>query len=136
LNRRGHDGISTAVTNRGGRRQGAAYEVADECRHDLRAWLDWLRQQAGPRVGLLGHSFGAVKCLYALAHEPDLAAACVVALSPPRLSYSTFCAGPHGPAFLETYQGAEALMRQGQPTALLDIAQPLAYVISAAGYVE
>src|SRR5581483_11050464 len=99
VNTRGHDGISTAATNRGGRRQGAAYEVADECRHDLRAWLDWLRQQAGPRVGLLGHSFGAVKCLYALTHEPDLACACVVALSPPRLSYAAFCESAHAEKF-------------------------------------
>lgn len=136
VNTRGHDGISTASTDRGGRRQGAAYEIADECRHDLRAWLEWLRQNAGPRVGLLGHSFGAVKCLYALAHEPDLGCAGVVAVSPPRLSYSTFCVSSHGQEFLDTHHRAEALMQQGQPTALLDIAQPLPYVISAAGYVE
>src|SRR5688500_5678597 len=35
VNTRGHDGVSTAVTARGGRRLGAAYEVLDECRHDL-----------------------------------------------------------------------------------------------------
>ncbi len=136
INTRGHDGISTAWTERGGRRQGAAYEVADDCRHDLGAWLDWLRQNAGPRVGLFGHSFGAVKCLYAMANEPSLAATCVVALSPPRLSYSEFCVSTHAEVFLETFQRAEALVQQGQPTALLDIAQPLPYVISAAGYME
>ena len=136
INTRGHDGVCTVAVEGAGRRQGAAYEIADECRHDLRAWIDWLRQNVGPRVGLLGHSFGAVKCLYAVAHEPDLASACVIAVSPPRLSYSTFCASPHGPTFLETYRQAESHLQQGQPTALLDIAQPLPYVISAAGYVE
>src|SRR3954468_10648220 len=65
VNTRGHDGISTAVTDRGGRRLGAAYEVVDDCRHDLAAWVEWLRQTAGPRVGLVGHSLGAVKALYA-----------------------------------------------------------------------
>src|SRR5205823_5319742 len=135
-NTRGHDGISTASTDRGGRRQGAAYEVADECRHDLRAWLDWLRQRGGPRVGLLGHSFGAVKCLYALTHEPDATCACVVALSPPRLSYSTFCTSAHATTFLETFQRAEALVQQGQPNSLMEVTLPLPYVISAAGYVE
>src|SRR3954463_7081006 len=35
VNTRGHDGISNAVTARGGRRLGAAYEVVDECRHDV-----------------------------------------------------------------------------------------------------
>src|SRR5258708_29692452 len=73
VNTRGHDLMSTAATSQGGRRQGAAYEVVDECRHDLAAWLEWLRQRAGPRVGLLGHSLGAVKCLSALAHEPAVA---------------------------------------------------------------
>src|SRR5207253_10309659 len=52
VNTRGHDLISTAATARGRVRQGAAYEVVDECRHDLAAWADWLRQRAGPRVGL------------------------------------------------------------------------------------
>ncbi len=136
VNTRGHDGISSALTARGGRRQGAAYEVVDECRHDLAAWLDWLRPRAGPRVGLLGHSSGAVKCLYALAQEPRLGAACVVALSPPRLSYSWFCSRPEGPAFLATYQQAEEQLRAGRPDALLDVKLPLPFVITAAGYLE
>lgn len=136
VNTRGHDGISTAVTNRGGRRLGAAYEVVDDCRHDVAAWVDWLRQRVGARIGLIGHSLGAVKCLYALAHEPSLDASCVVALSPPRLSYSWFCTSPEGPQFLETYAAAERLVEQGQPAGLLDIRLPLPFVITAAGYVE
>src|SRR6516225_8609375 len=83
-NTRGHDGISTAVTSRGGTRQGAAYEVVDDCRHDVAAWVAWLKERAGPRIGLIGHSLGAVKCLYALARQPELSPACVVAISPPR----------------------------------------------------
>ena len=71
VNTRGHDGISTAVTERGGRRLGAAYEVVDDCRHDVAAWLGWLRQHAGPRVGLVGHSLGAVKALYAVRAYPN-----------------------------------------------------------------
>src|SRR5437870_3567177 len=42
-NTRGHDGISMAVTSRGGRRLGAAYEVVDDCRHDIAAWVEWLK---------------------------------------------------------------------------------------------
>jgi len=136
VNTRGHDGISTAVTAKGGRRQGAAYEVADECRHDLVAWLEWLRGRAGPRVGLLGHSMGAVKALYATALSTYLAPACVLAVSPPRLSYSTFCSSPNGPQFLETYAEAERLVQAGRPAALLEVKLPLPYVITAAGYVE
>jgi dienelactone hydrolase len=135
-NTRGHDGLSNAQTARGGRRLGAAYEVVDDCRHDVAAWLDWLRRRAGPRVGLLGHSLGAVKCLYALAQEPQLGAACVVAVSPPRLSYSSFCSGPEAAEFLATYRRADELLQGGQPAALLDVKLPLPFVITAAGYVE
>jgi pimeloyl-ACP methyl ester carboxylesterase len=136
VNTRGHDGVSTAVLARGGKRQGAAYEVMDDCRHDLAAWIDWLRQRVGPRVGLLGHSSGAVKCLYALAHEPQTPAACVVALSPPRLSYSWFCASPQSAEFLDEFTRAEGHVQAGQAATLLDVRMPLPYLITAAGYVE
>jgi pimeloyl-ACP methyl ester carboxylesterase len=135
VNTRGHDGMSTAVTAQGGRRLGAAYEVVDDCRHDLAAWLDWLRARAGPRVALLGHSLGAVKGLYALAREPAEVAA-LIAVSPPRLSYSWFVASPEGEAFRETYQRAEALVHAGEPGTLLEVKLPLPFVITAAGYVE
>jgi pimeloyl-ACP methyl ester carboxylesterase len=136
VNTRGHDLMSTAVTAKGGRRAGAAYEVVDECRHDLAAWIDWLRQRAGSRIGLIGHSSGAVKCLYALAHEPQLDVAAVIAISPPRLSYSWFCTSPEGPGFLETYALAERHVAAGAPGMLLDVQLPLPFVVTAAGYVE
>ncbi len=136
VNTRGHDGISTAMTARGGRRLGAAYEALDECRHDLAAWTDWLREQTGPRVVLVGHSSGAVKCLYALAQEPQIGAAGVIAISPPRLSYSWFCASPEGAGFLEGYAEAERQVTAGQPGALLEVKLPLPMVITAAGYLE
>ncbi len=135
INTRGHDGVSTAVTAQGGRRLGAAYEVVDDCRHDLAAWVEWLRQRAGPRVGLVGHSLGAVKCLYAVAREP-LAPTCVVAVSPPRLSHSWFAAAADGAPFLATYAVAEQHVRDGQPAVLLDVKVPLPFLITAEGYVE
>jgi pimeloyl-ACP methyl ester carboxylesterase len=136
VNTRGHDGISTAQTDRGGRRLGAAYEASDDCRHDVAAWVGWLGRRAGPRLGVVGHSFGAVKALYALAREPDLAVSALVALSPPRLSHSWFAASPEGPQFLETYGRAERLVQAGEPSALLEVQLPLPFVITAAGYVE
>src|SRR5262249_13795541 len=136
VNTRAHDAISTAVTNRGGRRLGAAYEVVDECRHDVAAWMDWLRQRSLPRIGLVGHSSGAVKGIYALANEPQLGATCLVALSPPRLSYSWFCECPQGPEFLEAFAKAEGYVASGQPLTLMEVKLPLPMVITAAGYVE
>jgi len=136
MNTRGHDGISTALTPQGGKRQGAAYEIIDDCRHDLMAWAEWLSERVGPRLGLLGHSMGAVKALYAVAHEPALAPNAVVAVSPPRLSYAAFCASASAGQFLETYQRAESLAAAGKPAALMEVQTPLPYVITAAGYVE
>ncbi len=135
-NTRGHDLVSTAATARGGVRQGAAYEVVDECRHDVAAWVEFLRQRAGSRVGLLGHSLGAVKCLYATAQERTLDVTCVIAVSPPRLSYSWFCAGVKAAEFLDTHGQAERLVQAGQPAALLDVRFPLPFLVTAAGYLE
>jgi dienelactone hydrolase len=136
VNTRGHDLVSTAATPRGGRRQGAAYEVLDDCRHDLAAWAAWLRERVGPRIGLIGHSSGAVKCLYAQAHDPDVRATRVVALSPPRLSHALFAASDKGAEFRETYDRATSLVAAGEPEALLDVRVPLPFVITAAGFAE
>jgi len=136
VNTRGHDGVSTASTDQGGRRQGAAYEVVDHCRYDVAAWLAWLRQRVGSRIGLLGHSMGAIKGLYALTHEPQNAPVCAVALSPPRLSYSWFCSSPEGADFLQTYQLAERHAAKDQSGAILEVKLPLPMLITAGGFVE
>jgi alpha-beta hydrolase superfamily lysophospholipase len=136
VNTRGHDGISTSATPRGGQRQGAAYEMVDDCRHDIAAWVSWLAERTGPRVGLLGHSLGAVKCLYALAQEPRQPVACVMAVSPPRLSYSWFCSSPQAQEFLATCALAEQHLQRGEGVALLDVKLPLPFAITAAGYAE
>jgi len=135
-NTRGHDGISTLVTAKGAMRSGAAYELVDDCRHDLGAWISWLKEHIGPHIALLGHSLGAVKCLYAVAQQPNLGVEAVIAISPPRLSYSWFCQSDKAAEFLETYRRAEELMQAGQPGGLLEVKLPLPFVITAAGYVE
>lgn len=136
VNTRGHDGISTSVTKRGGQRLGAAYEIVDDCRHDISAWLDWLRQRTGPRIALLGHSLGAVKCIYAMSRSSLLPVTRLIAISPPRLAYSVFCASPQGQEFLEAYHRAEQLVQTAQPAALMEVRLPLPFVITAGGYVE
>lgn len=135
-NTRGHDGISTCVTARGGIRLGAAYEIVDDCRHDVVGLVEWLRANVGPRVALFGHSLGAVKCVYAAVHEPALAPELIVALSPPRLSYATFAASERSADFLQAYERATALVDQGKGGTLLEVSVPLPMVIAAGGYVE
>jgi len=108
----------------------------DDCRPDLAAWISWLKEHVGARVALLGHSLGAVKCLYALSQQSNMGVEAVIAISPPRLSYSWFCQSDKAADFLETYRRAEELMQAGQPGALLEVRLPLPFVITAAGYVE
>ena len=136
VNTRGHDGISTATTTRGGLRLGAAYETVDDCRHDVAAWLEWMRANVGPDVALLGHSLGAVKCVYAASHEPQSAPRRLIAVSPPRLSYSWFCAGAQAAEFLKTYEEAQALVSAGRAGTLIEVRLPLPMAIAAGGYLE
>ncbi len=88
------------------------------------------------RIGLVGHSLGAVKCVYALAHDRSLPVVALVAISPPRLSYSHFIASEQGGEFLETYREAERLVQAGRSASLMEVKWPLPFVVTAGGYVE
>lgn len=136
-NTRGHDGISVAVLANGGRRlQGAAYEIVDDCRHDVAAWLALLADRGYRKVLVLGHSLGAVKALYALAHECPTNAWGVVAISPPRLAYSWFCQSAERETFLADCARAQAAVEASEGQRLLEVKFPLSYAISAAGYLD
>jgi pimeloyl-ACP methyl ester carboxylesterase len=136
VNTRGHDLMSSSATVNGSRRFGAAYEVVDDCRHDLAAWIDWLSANVGPRVLLVGHSLGAVKCLYAQTHEPSDTVVGVLSLSPPLLSHERFMRHPDADPFRASYALAMQRVQAGEPSALIEAKQPLALHISASGFVE
>jgi hypothetical protein len=136
VNTRGHDLMSMAAVSGGGIRAGAAYDIVDDCRLDLAAWTEWARRNVGPRIGWLGHSLGAIKCLYAQAAQPDPDVVRLVAVSPPRLSYTWFTAGGERDEFLHTYHQARALVEAGEPATLIEVRLPLPFVITAAGYTE
>lgn len=136
VNTRGHDAVSWASTPAGPSRQGAAYEVVDHCRHDIRAWIDLLEQRGHHRVGLLGHSLGAVKAIYAQANDPHPAVRCVVALSPPRLSHAAFQNAPQSSTFFEAFSQARQLIQAGQPEGLFQARFPVPQIVSAASYLD
>src|SRR5262249_7324049 len=58
------------------------------------------------------------------------------ALSPPRLCYKAFAAGPRGAEFLDTYARAQRLVEQDRPAELLEVRMPLPMIITAAGDLE
>lgn len=136
VNTRGHD-LATAVHALGQRRMiGAAYEKVEECRHDVRAWLDLLASRGLTRIALLGHSMGGLKAIYSQAVDPHPNVTCVLAVSAPRLVYSVFVASPQSAVFQHDLAQAESLVAAGQPEALLNVTFPIPYTITAAGYVD
>ncbi|MEQ8791045.1 MAG: alpha/beta fold hydrolase [Pirellulaceae bacterium] len=135
-NTRGHDGLYTAWIRGRARRLGAAYEIVDQCQFDLTAWIAALRERGHRRIGLVGHSLGAIKSVYFQAHAADDAVACVVAASPPRLSYAVFKQGRNQETFLEAMTAAERHVEQGAGESLLEVRFPFPLVISAATFVD
>jgi pimeloyl-ACP methyl ester carboxylesterase len=135
-NTRGHDLISTGPSAEGRYLQGAAFERVDESPLDIAAWMDLLRQRGFQRIGLLGHSLGAVKAIFTLAVESAPTVSVLVAVSPPHLSYSHFCASARGDEFRRIFALAEEHVRAGRGDELLHVKFPLSYFVSAAGYVD
>jgi pimeloyl-ACP methyl ester carboxylesterase len=85
---------------------------------------------------LLGHSLGAVKAIFTLAGDHPPAVSALVAVSPPRLSYSHFRASPRGEEFRRIFAMADEHVRAGRGGELLHVTFPLSYYVSAAGYVD
>lgn len=136
INTRGHDVVSSAATTAGARRLGAAYERVDDCQHDLAAWLTFLAGQGCRRIGLIGHSLGAIKAIYAQARTPHPAVAAVIGISPARLSFRWFSESPQGEMFRQAMNQAEALFAAGQGETLMQVEFPLPYIVTAAGYID
>jgi len=133
-NTRGHDLLATGPSS--GRLQGAAFERIYEAPLDLAAWSQFLLERGFSRVGILGHSLGAVKAIYTLAENCPAGVVALVAVSPPRLSYSYFCQTPRAKRFRETFETASQLVAGGRDDELLEIDFPLRYFVSARGFVD
>src|SRR5436309_282638 len=102
VNTRGRDSVFGAGLGTVRRRFGAAYEIVDDCRQDIAAWIDFLKSRGHQRIVLIGHSLGAIKAIYFQAHEKSTDIAAVVAVSPPRLSYSAFMNAPESAQFWDS----------------------------------
>ncbi len=140
MNTRGHDLAYQAWV--GGKRRllGAAFEVVQESAFDIAACVNWLKGRGFPRVGILGHSLGAVKAICSLAgaqaDSSKVEVAALVAVSPPRLSYAHFQSVPRSAEFLQTFSAAEAHVAAGRGETVMDVTFPLPYLVSAASYVD
>jgi hypothetical protein len=133
FNTRGHDVVAG---HSGGKRVGNAYEVLDECRLDMAAAVDWCAERGFKRVCLLGSSLGAVKVVYAQAHNQDPRVAAVVSLSPLRLSHRYFLASELGEEHRRFWERSKALADAGEPDALVEVSFPISHHFSAAVYLD
>ena len=136
VNTRGHGSVNIVAGRRGAIRQGAAYEVVDDARHDIDAWLNFLGERGLRRIGLLGHSLGAVKAVFTQAHEPHRYVSALLAISPPRLSYQAFLSGNDRELFLPSLNAAQELVAAGESETLFNANYPLPLLISAGSFLD
>jgi pimeloyl-ACP methyl ester carboxylesterase len=136
VNTRGHDSVFGAGLGNIRCRFGAAYEIVDECRHDIAAWVEFLSSRGHERIVLIGHSLGAIKAIYAQAMDKLPPVAAVIAASPPRLSYSAFMNAPESSTFFESYSTADALTKSGRGEELFTSKFPFPLLITANAYID
>ena len=114
LNNRGHDWMW--VNRADGRWLGAAYELIEDAALDIQAAVDWLAARGHSRLVLAGHSLGAVKVGYTLAHQ-----------RPTEVVAAALCSGPRLPGRPTMAPGelqagmakAEELVAAGRPEELI-----------------
>jgi dienelactone hydrolase len=132
VNNRGHDLMYT--TARG--RLGAAYETVDDCRLDLRSWVDFMASRGHERLAIWGLSLGALKTVYYLAMEDDSRVVAAIATSPPRFSYEAYSRKETAERFLAQYTEARARVDAGDTEALLSVEVPTKRVLAARTYID
>lgn len=136
VNTRGHGSVNMIATTGGAGRYGAAFEVVDQCRYDVRAWVDCLVERGYQRIGLVGHSLGAIKSVYATALDPHPNLVCVLAASPPRLSYAAFQNSPRSADHFSSIADAREHVADGRPNQLFTARFPFPMLICAATYLD
>lgn len=136
INTRGHDMINLSTWQGRAQSVGAAFESVDHCRFDLAAWVEFLVQKGHDRVLLFGHSLGAIKSLYAAAHQPPSQVQAVIGLSPTRLSYSRMLQTPSGQRFRDTYNHCCELVAEGRGENPILVHYPVTTWMSPMAYVD
>lgn len=137
INTRGSGEVGLARTETGRLLIGSACEVVGQCREDLDTWIGAIAERGYKRIGLWGHSLGALKAIYYQARTHDPRVTCMVAGSPPWLAYEHFMAQPEGPEIAAAYKKAKDLINAGRGTEIFQVAAPLRGTLSTASqYVE
>jgi dienelactone hydrolase len=137
INTRGRDPVAYVATPGGNTRLGAAYEMISDCLPDIEAWIDFLRRKGYERIGLIGHSLGAVKAAHFARSQGSIGIHCLICISPPRLAPAILAKDSHyGLSYAEDLRTAEEKVAMGRPEALLTIRYPQPMLISAATFLD
>ena len=134
VNTRGHDNISTSRVAGRAKTLGAAYEIVDDCRHDVAGWIDWMRQRGYANVGLIGHSLGAIKALYAAAQLQDESIKAIVGLSATRLCHASFLQSERAADFRKWIRTAQEEVELGNGHKLMQVDFPFPTHMAAGAY--
>ena len=134
LNTRGHDTVW--VDRQTGVAQGNAFEILENGKQDLRAGIDYLSGLGYRRIGILGHSMGAVKVSYYAAVEDDPRVAAVIPVSPVRLSCSYYLESEDADEFHNNLETADRMEAEGRALDLFYVDFPIKELFSAAAYLD
>ncbi|PKB80776.1 MAG: hypothetical protein BZY88_07975 [SAR202 cluster bacterium Io17-Chloro-G9] len=134
LNCAAHDTVWSNPTD--GNYYGNAFEILDRSRLDIRAGVDYLWGLGYRRIGILGHSMGAVRVTYYAATEDDHRVAAVIPVSPVRLSYSYYMASEDAAEFQGILHRADQLEAEGKAHELISVDFPITQLFSAASYLD
>ena len=134
LNTRGHDTVWVDTAT--GVAHGNAFEILDISRHDLRTGVDFLAEKGYQRIGLLGHSMGAVKVTYYAAWEDDPRVRTVIPVSPVRLSYAYYMESSDAQEFQGNLERADQMESEGRALELMKAEFPIPQYFSAASYLD
>ena len=134
INTKGHDTVWSPQGS--GEYYGNALEILDNSRHDLRAGIDYLWEKGYRRIGLLGHSMGAVKVGYYAATEDDDRITTVIPISPVRLSYSYYMESEDAEVFRSIIERADQMEAEDRALELMEVRFPIAQMFSAASYLD
>lgn len=135
VNTRGHD-IASRLIRKGALpgRGGTAFEDLDEAAFDLHAGAGFLRERGAARIAIGGHSLGAVKSIYVQATRSVPGAACVLAVSPPRIAYEVQDSGDFRERFQSTLAQARDLVSKDKANELINATVPIPSYFGAAQY--
>ena len=132
FNTTGHDLVWGAP----GKFMGNAHEILDRCRLDIKAGIDWLEARGYKRIGIFGHSMGAVKVVYYQATERDPRVVAVISSSPVRLSHSFFLTTEGADEHWRNIELAQSLINEGRPDDVFPVSFPMPHLFSARSYLD